>query len=103
VDGFSSSCGNYSLNITGASAPVKNAMTWALLGTATPGNGHAYALVGSDGVTNAYSGDTLTSQARPVLCINKNGAANPGSGVLGAPTQTPGGRGAGRGREPPWP
>jgi len=90
VDGYAGSCGAFGLNISGSSAPAKRAMTWSLLGTAAAG-GEAYALPGADGVTNPYSGDTLTSQALPVLCIHKNNNPHPGTGVIGNPVQTPGG------------
>jgi hypothetical protein len=91
VDGFGWYCGNFALDISGTpTGPVKRAMTWSLLGSAVA-NSRAYALVGSDSVTNAYQGDTPISQALPVLCINKSGLANPGTGVIGSPVQTPGG------------
>jgi hypothetical protein len=92
VDGYGGACGSFGLNISGTSTgPAKNAMTWSLLGSAMPDGSHAYALVGSDNITNAYTGDTSTTQALPVLCINKSGLSNPGTGVIGSPTQTPGG------------
>jgi hypothetical protein len=90
VDGYAGNCGAYRLNISGSGAPVKRAMTWSLLGTAAAGS-EAYALPGSDSVTNPYTGDTLTSQSLPVLCIQKNSNPHPGTSVIGNPVQTPGG------------
>jgi hypothetical protein len=66
-------------------------MTWSLLNSAKPDAWNAYVLPGSDAVTNPYQGDTWTNNSLPVLCINKNNPLNPGVGVLGSPTQTPGG------------
>jgi hypothetical protein len=91
VDGYAGACGGFGLNISGSGAPVKRAMTWSLLDSSVPDASRAYVLVGSDSITNPYTGDTLTSQALPMLCINKSGLANPGTGVIGSPTQTPGG------------
>lgn len=92
VDGYAWACGSFVLNISSASAnPVRRAMTWALLDSATPSVNRAYALAGSDDTTNPSAGDTLTSQALPVLCINKNGMAHPGVSVIGNPVQTSGG------------
>jgi len=92
VDGYAWACGSFVLNVSSRSgAPVRRAMTWSLLSSAAPNATQAYALVGSDATTNPYSGDTLTSQALPVLCINKSGLANPGTSVIGSPSQTPGG------------
>lgn len=71
--------------------PVKNAMTWSLLKSASSGAYNAYALVGADAFTNPYQGDTLTSNVLPVLCINENNPPYPGAGVIGSPVQTPGG------------
>jgi xanthomonalisin len=65
-------------------------MTWTVLSVVQSGT-HVYTLVGSDATTNPYTGDTGASTQLPILCINKNNPANPGTGVLGAPVQTPGG------------
>jgi hypothetical protein len=92
VDGYGWECGSFALNISALSGgPVKRAMTWSLLGLAAPNASQAYALVGTDAITNAYEGDTLTSQTLPVLCINKSGIPHPGTQVIGNPVQTSGG------------
>jgi hypothetical protein len=90
VDGYAGNCGGFRLNIASSGGTVKRAMTWSLLGSATDAS-RAYVLVGSDATTNPYQGDTFTNQALPMLCINKDGTPNPGTGVIGSPTQTPGG------------
>jgi hypothetical protein len=71
--------------------PLKKAMTWSLLSSVSPSASNAYALAGSDPVTNGYQGDTSINHLLPVLCINKNNPADPGVDVLGSPAQTPGG------------
>lgn len=90
VDGYGSECGAFQLSIVPPAAAAKKAMTWALLGSATSGP-NAYALVGSDATTNAYQGDTSTDSKLPLLCILKSNLPNPGTSVIGSPTQTPGG------------
>lgn len=92
VDGYGWECGSFALNISSLSGgPVKRAMTWSLLDSAAPMASQAYALVGSDALTDPYQGDTLTSQTLPVLCISKSGVPHPGTGVIGNPVQTSGG------------
>ena len=86
-------CGSHVYFVSSAepAAPLKKAMTWSLLSSAVPDASNAYALVGTDAVTNPYQGDTWTNNSLPVLCINKNNPLYPGAGVIGNPTQTPGG------------
>jgi len=77
---------------TVASAGVKTAMTWKTLNYINNWDGqatHAYALVGSDNITNAYVGDTSNTNFLPILCIKKANLPKPG--VVPAPTVTPGG------------
>jgi hypothetical protein len=71
--------------------PEKLAMTWVLARHVTPNASHTYALVGSDGFTDAYEGDTHTRQFLPVLCIHKNGVPHPGTEVIGPLSWTSGG------------
>lgn len=92
VDGYGWECGSFGLNISSLSgAPVKRAMTWSLLDSATSTALRAYALVGSDSLTDPYQGDTLTSQTLPVLCIDKRRVPHPGTDTIGNPVRTSGG------------
>jgi hypothetical protein len=86
-------CGSYVQFLTtlDPAKPPRKAMTWSLLDSAKPNASSAYALPGTDGVTNPYQGDTWTNNTLPILCINKNNASYPGGGVIGSPVQTPGG------------
>jgi hypothetical protein len=60
------------------------ALTWSMLRFYSPN----YALVGSDAVTNPYTGDTPINTFLPILCIYKANITKP---AFIAPTKTPGG------------
>ncbi len=66
---------------------VRKAMTWRILDQASRGD-RRYLLVGSDALTNPYSGDTFLSDALPILCIAKDNLPKPD---LTRPSETPGG------------
>jgi hypothetical protein len=67
---------------------VKKAMTWVIKNQKTIGN-KTYVLFGSDYSTNAYTGDTLNSERRSLLCVDKANLPQPHELPISA--VTPGG------------
>jgi starvation-inducible outer membrane lipoprotein len=80
---------NTNINQTELKTELK-AMTWTTLQINKSWNNEkSYALVGSDINTNPYIGDTLITEALPILCIKKQDLAKPD---FISPHLTPGGR-----------
>jgi len=72
VDGYSTSCGSFTLNIQGGST-TKRGLTWVQGASDSCGQTR----VTCDNC-DPYQGDTLCSESRPLLCIKKDGLANCG-------------------------
>jgi hypothetical protein len=73
IDGFSSSCGAFTLNIHQGSSVLKRGLTWV---QSTSDNCGQTRVTCDD--CNPYTGDTLCTQERPLLCIKPDGSANCG-------------------------
>jgi hypothetical protein len=66
-------CAVLSVTVAANAQTINSGMTWSVLAQ----QGDAVH-VGSDGYTNAYSGDTSIDQYLPLLCVNVDGRSAPG-------------------------
>jgi len=72
VDGYSTSCGNFTLNIQG-STTTKRGLTWVQ----DPSDSCGQTRVTCN-ECDPYQGDTSCTESRPLLCIRKDGSSNCG-------------------------
>ncbi len=72
VDGFGTSCGNFTLNIQG-STTTKRGLTWVQ----DPSDSCGQTRVTCN-ECDPYQGDTSCTESRPLLCIKKDGSSNCG-------------------------
>ncbi len=89
---FGAVLGLFTIAIASPAQANPTAMTWRSLSVPVVVNGKTYIYVGTDNVTNPYSGDTAISEVRSLLCIRKSAdlTKNP-IPKYAVPSITPGG------------